>query len=84
MTVDLLIERAGGREDVCRRCGVGPAALRKWRQHGVIPGRHWRTLVVMSEGRLSYADLESVSAPDMVAEDDAPAAPDPAREADAA
>ena len=45
MTVDLIIERLGGAEAAARRLGVGTEAIRKWRQNGVIPTRHWPAVI---------------------------------------
>ena len=44
-SVDSIIERLGGAEAAARRLGVGTEALRKWRQNGAIPTRHWPALI---------------------------------------
>jgi carbamoyl-phosphate synthase small subunit len=55
MTVDLLIERLGGADAAARRLGVGTEAVRKWRQNGVLPTRHWPA-VIQATG-LALADM---------------------------
>jgi carbamoyl-phosphate synthase small subunit len=44
-TVDSIIDRLGGADAAARRLGVGTEALRKWRQNGSIPARHWPALI---------------------------------------
>lgn len=36
-----LIDKAGGAEAVAAGCGVKTDALRKWREAGAVPSRHW-------------------------------------------
>jgi carbamoyl-phosphate synthase small subunit len=43
--VDDIIEKLGGAEAAARKLGVGTEALRKWRQNGAIPTRHWPALI---------------------------------------
>ncbi len=43
--MDGIIDRLGGPEAAARRLGVGTEALRKWRQNGAIPPRHWPALI---------------------------------------
>ena len=43
--VSRIIERLGGSEAAARALGVGTEALRKWRQNGAIPARHWPALL---------------------------------------
>ncbi|MDQ2803627.1 MAG: glutamine-hydrolyzing carbamoyl-phosphate synthase small subunit [Pseudomonadota bacterium] len=43
--VDEIIERLGGSEAAARLTGVGTEAVRKWRQAGAIPPRHWPALI---------------------------------------
>ncbi len=38
---DVIITRLGGPEAAASLLGVGTEAVRKWRQSGVIPSRHW-------------------------------------------
>ena len=45
ITVDAIIARLGGATEAARALGVGTEALRKWRQHGAIPPRHWPALI---------------------------------------
>ena len=54
-TVDDIIDRLGGAEAAARRLGVGTEALRKWRQNGNIPTRHWPALIQATG--LSLADM---------------------------
>ena len=42
--IDDLIQRLGGPDRVARLTAVGLEAIRKWRQSGAIPSRHWATL----------------------------------------
>ena len=43
-TVADLLDRAGGPDSVAALCGVSPDAVRKWRERGTVPGRHWNVL----------------------------------------
>jgi len=36
-----LIEKAGGSEAVSSGCKVSTDALRKWREAGAVPAKHW-------------------------------------------
>jgi len=62
--VDLIIERLGGAEAAARLTGVGTEAVRKWRQAGAIPSRHWAAVIAATG--LTLAELSG-----------APAAPQP-------
>src|SRR5579871_6297575 len=53
--VDSIIDRLGGAEAAARLTGVGTEAVRKWRQSGAIPSRHW-TAVISATG-LALEDL---------------------------
>ncbi len=44
MSVETVIAQSGGSDAVARLLGVGTEAVRKWRQAGAIPTRHWPTL----------------------------------------
>ncbi len=55
MSVDAIIERLGGGDAAARLTGVGTEAVRKWRQAGAIPSRHWA--VVIAATGLTLADL---------------------------
>ncbi len=55
MTVDAIIDRLGGAAAAARALGVGTEALRKWRQHGAIPARHWPALIAALD--LALADI---------------------------
>lgn len=51
-----LIQRAGGDEKVAKACDVSVDALRKWREAGRIPPKHWPTV-----SRLSGLPLSDVA-----------------------
>jgi carbamoyl-phosphate synthase small subunit len=54
-SVDSVVERLGGAEAAARLTGVGTEAVRKWRQAGAIPSRHW-SAVIAATG-LALSDL---------------------------
>jgi len=63
MSVDALIERLGGAEAASRLTGIGMEALRKWRQAGAVPAKHWA--VVSAAAGVPMTDLQKVpAAPD--------------------
>src|SRR5271165_6356020 len=69
--VDALIERLGGPEAAGRLAGVGTEAVRKWRQAGSIPSRHWAAVIAATglalsdlPGGLAAPRLETISADD--------------------
>jgi len=41
LPIDDIIDRLGGPEPAARLTGVTTEAVRKWRQAGAIPSRHW-------------------------------------------
>ena len=41
LTVDALLEEAGGADKAAAGCDVTVDATRKWRDAGAIPSRHW-------------------------------------------
>ncbi|HEY7577364.1 MAG TPA: glutamine-hydrolyzing carbamoyl-phosphate synthase small subunit [Acetobacteraceae bacterium] len=53
--VDSIIERLGGAEAAARLTGVGTEAVRKWRQAGLIPSRHWAAVIAATG--LGLSDL---------------------------
>jgi carbamoyl-phosphate synthase small subunit len=55
VTVDSVIERLGGAEATARLAGVGTEAVRKWRQAGLIPSRHWAAVIAATG--LALSDL---------------------------
>ncbi len=57
LPVATLIARLGGPAAAARTLGVGTEAVRKWRQHGAIPARHWP--VLLRQPGLSLADLQA-------------------------
>jgi carbamoyl-phosphate synthase small subunit len=61
LSIDAVIERLGGVEAAARLTGVGTEAVRKWRQAGIVPSRHW-SAVIAATG-LTLTDLQSESPP---------------------
>lgn len=59
-TVDSIIDRLGGAEAAAQLTGVGTEAVRKWRQSGAIPSRHWPAVIAATG--LSLADLSDAPA----------------------
>jgi carbamoyl-phosphate synthase small subunit len=51
--LDPLIDQAGGPERVAALCGVSTEAVRKWRERGAVPGRHWAALAAAARVPLS-------------------------------
>ncbi|QHI95856.1 glutamine-hydrolyzing carbamoyl-phosphate synthase small subunit [Aristophania vespae] len=45
MNIDSLIKKAGGTTRIAHLTGVGSEAVRKWRQAGTIPTKHWPALL---------------------------------------
>ena len=58
--IDAIIDRLGGAEAAARLAGVGTEAVRKWRQAGSIPARHWPA--VIGATGLSLAELSGMAA----------------------
>jgi carbamoyl-phosphate synthase small subunit len=54
-SIDSIIDRLGGPDIAARLTGVGTEAVRKWRQAGAIPSRHWPAVVAVTG--LTMADL---------------------------
>src|SRR5579863_6324432 len=55
ISVETIIERLGGAEAAARLTGVGTEAVRKWRQAGSIPSRHWAAVIAATG--LTLSDL---------------------------
>src|ERR1700759_2613224 len=53
--IDSIIDRLGGADAAARLTGVGTEAVRKWRQAGLIPSRHWAALIAATG--LAVSDL---------------------------
>lgn len=70
MDVDGIIALLGGADAAAQLTGVGREAIRKWRQAGAIPSRHWPA--VLSASGLSLAELEAASGGGAAAPDGAP------------
>lgn len=73
-TVDIILDRLGGAEAASRLLGVGHEALRKWRQHGAIPTRHWQA-IVQATG-LPLADMPGAATAELAGAADSAAPPD--------
>jgi carbamoyl-phosphate synthase small subunit len=56
-TVDAIIDRLGGADAAARLTGVSTEAVRKWRQAGAIPSRHWATVIAATG--FSLNDLQA-------------------------
>jgi carbamoyl-phosphate synthase small subunit len=52
-TVESIIDRLGGSDAAARLTGVGTEAVRKWRQAGSIPSRHWAAVIAATGFALS-------------------------------
>ncbi|MEI7712612.1 MAG: glutamine-hydrolyzing carbamoyl-phosphate synthase small subunit [Rhodospirillales bacterium] len=55
--VDTVVDRLGGAEAAARLTGVSTEAVRKWRQAGAIPSRHWAAVIAATG--LTLADLQA-------------------------
>jgi carbamoyl-phosphate synthase small subunit len=55
VTVRDVVSQLGGTEQAARVLGVGTEAVRKWRQVGAIPTRHWP--VILQATGMDFADL---------------------------
>jgi carbamoyl-phosphate synthase small subunit len=60
-SVDDILDRLGGSEAAARLAGVGPEAVRKWRQGHAIPARHWPA--VLAATGLALGDLPGADMP---------------------
>ena len=58
--IESLITRLGGAEAAARLAGIGTEAVRKWRQAGAIPPKHWPALM---ETGLTLAELRGLPEP---------------------
>jgi carbamoyl-phosphate synthase small subunit len=67
-SIDSIIDRLGGPDIAAKLAGVGTEAVRKWRQSGAIPSRHWPAVIAATG--LTMADLMNgeVAAPHEVAD----------------
>lgn len=71
MDVDGIIALLGGADAAASLAGVGREAIRKWRQSGAIPSRHWPAILAASG--LSLAELEAAGGSAGVESDGVPA-----------
>jgi carbamoyl-phosphate synthase small subunit len=55
LAVNDIVMRLGGPEAAARLTHVSAEALRKWKQSGVIPSKHWRTIIAATG--LSLGDM---------------------------
>jgi carbamoyl-phosphate synthase small subunit len=67
IAIDEIIQRLGGAEAASRLTGVGLEAIRKWRQAGAVPSRHW-----MAVSRATGIDVADLSSGEQPAPDAAP------------
>jgi carbamoyl-phosphate synthase small subunit len=81
LAVNDIVQRLGGPEAAARLTNVGGEALRKWKQSGVIPSKHWRTIIAATG--LSFSDMPG-SDPLASAPKDSPIMPDAAAVPDSA
>ena len=61
LTIEAIIDRLGGPDAAARLTGVTTEAVRKWRQAGAIPSRHW-SAVIAATG-LTLADMQGGTEP---------------------
>ena len=59
-SVESIIDRLGGADAAARLTGVGTEAVRKWRQAGSIPSRHWAAVITATG--LALSDLSGSAA----------------------
>lgn len=59
-TVNQIIAAAGSDEKTQAACAVSREALKKWRQFGFIPPKHWDTIVELTGGKVRYRDLSEL------------------------
>ena len=72
LQVNDIVKRLGGPEATARLTHVSAEALRKWKQSGVIPSKHWRTIIAatglslgdMPGGPIGSAQKDSPNMPD--------------------
>jgi carbamoyl-phosphate synthase small subunit len=72
LQVNDIVKRLGGPEAAARLTHVSAEALRKWKQSGVIPSKHWRTIIAATG--LSLGDMPG--GPSAAAPKDSPIMPD--------
>ncbi|MBV9250760.1 MAG: glutamine-hydrolyzing carbamoyl-phosphate synthase small subunit, partial [Acetobacteraceae bacterium] len=60
LTVQEIIVQLGGSDATARLTGVGTEAVRKWRQAGAVPSRHWAAVIAATG--LTIADLQGPAA----------------------
>ncbi len=61
-SVDDIIQRLGGAAEAAQLTGVGLEAIRKWRQSGIVPPKHWATIAARTG--LSLDDFGGTTMPD--------------------
>jgi carbamoyl-phosphate synthase small subunit len=59
ISVDIIVDRLGGPEEAARLSGVGLDAIRKWRQAGLVPAKHWGAIIAATG--LTLADFQAVA-----------------------
>jgi carbamoyl-phosphate synthase small subunit len=61
LPIDTILDRLGGPDAAARLAGVSADAVRKWRQAGTIPPRHWPAVIAATG--LTLSDLQTGSDP---------------------
>ena len=61
LSVEDIIDRLGGPDAAARLAGVGPEAVRKWRQARAVPAKHWPALLTATG--LALSDLPGAPEP---------------------
>ncbi len=76
LSVEAILERLGGPAQAALLTGVGTEAIRKWRQAGAVPPKHWSAILrVTGLGVHDLSDVPAGVERDPVAPDPAPDAP---------
>src|SRR5271157_4278346 len=74
LPIDMIIDRLGGIDAAAKLTAVGTEAVRKWRQAGSVPSKHWPAVIAATG--LTLADLSacphSVQSQRMTDENDVP------------
>src|SRR5215217_3920164 len=70
LTIDEILERLGGADAASRLTGVSTEAVRKWRQAGAVPSRHWYAVIAATG--LTLADLRDGSSPETAEPEEIP------------
>jgi len=66
LSVDDILERLGGPEAATRVTGVGPEAIRKWRQSRAIPAKHWASISIAAGVPMTELHQAAIQEPSAV------------------